>query len=121
MADMRPAPTNFHGKPQANVPRSLAHTSHVFVRNNTVRPPLTKPYDGPFEVVERFPKYFTLQLGTERKNVSIDRLKPAHTPQDFRPRHSTHQPFWDEPDMILDPEPNLPTKMMTSRGLDQEG
>lgn len=55
----------------------LYKTTHVYVRNDTVRKPLTPTYNGPYRVIDRQAKYFTVQLENRRTNVSIDRLKPA--------------------------------------------
>ena len=52
--------------------------SHVFVLNSAVKPPLTRPYKGPFKVLSRAAKEFTIQLPSgAQDHVSIDRLKPA--------------------------------------------
>lgn len=48
------------------------------MRVDRVRRSLEAPYLGPFEVVKRFPKYFTIKLPQGENNVSIDRLKPAY-------------------------------------------
>lgn len=60
------------------VHKDLATCTHVFVRNDTVRSPLTPPYDGPFKVIQRDSKHFTIQMPLRTTVVSIDRLKPAH-------------------------------------------
>ena len=63
-----PVPTKAHGedKIQAHVPNSLKQAKFVFVRHDGRRTPLQTPYDGPFKVIERTPKHFTLQLGDKR-------------------------------------------------------
>ena len=60
-----------------HVPPELATASHVFLRVDAVRRPLTPPYDGPFRVVARTNKTFTILRGTKETVVSIDRVKPA--------------------------------------------
>lgn len=59
--------------------KDLSKCSHVFVRNDTVRSPLTPPYDGPYEVLKRHEKYYKIQLPTRTSVISLDRLKPAYT------------------------------------------
>ncbi|XP_047987090.1 uncharacterized protein LOC125226951, partial [Leguminivora glycinivorella] len=60
------------------VHKDLTSCTHVFVRNDTVRPPLTPPYDGPFEVLKRYDKYFKIQMPQRTTVVTIERLKPAY-------------------------------------------
>ena len=76
-----PVPTTAHGedKIQSHVPNPLKQAEFVFVRHDARRTPLQTPYDGPFEVIERTPKHFTLQLGDKQDKISIDRLKPAYS------------------------------------------
>merc|ERR1712008_273682 len=66
---------------QPNVPGALKDAKFVFVRRDAKKTPLQNPYDGPFEVLERAPKHFVLQLGNQQDSVSIDRLKPAYIDQ----------------------------------------
>lgn len=56
----------------------LYNTTHVYVRNDAVRKPLTPTYNGPYPVIARNNKYFTVQLAKATSNISIDRLKPAY-------------------------------------------
>ena len=77
MAQLKPASTKFHGQKAFYIPKDLQTATHVFVRHDAHRTPLQKPYDGPFPVLQRSAKFFTLDLGTRQDNVSIDRLKPA--------------------------------------------
>lgn len=58
--------------------KDLRTCTHVFVRNDTVRPPLTPPYDGPYEVIKRYDKYFQIQMPQRTTVVTIERLKPAY-------------------------------------------
>nr|VZI29289.1 unnamed protein product [Spirometra erinaceieuropaei] len=46
---------------------------------NSVRRPLQQPYDGPFRVLSRKDKRFTIDRGGRSDVVSIDRLKAAYT------------------------------------------
>jgi cleavage and polyadenylation specificity factor subunit 1 len=78
MSTVRPVKAEYHGVESNLVPSSLFKTSHVYVRHGAHRTPLQAPYDGPFRVVERNPKFFLLDLNGKEDFVSIDRLKPAH-------------------------------------------
>ena len=71
----------------ANVPGGLSTATHVFVRHDAVKRPLQPPYDGPYKVVKRTDKHFTLSINGRNDTVSIDRLKPAHL--DIIVEHST--------------------------------
>ena len=59
------------------VPKGLFTASHVFLRYDGVSKPLQHPYDGPYRVLKRSPKYFTLSIKDKPNKVSVDRIKPA--------------------------------------------
>nr|XP_023020740.1 uncharacterized protein LOC111509260 [Leptinotarsa decemlineata] len=64
--------------------KDLATASHVFVRYDATGGPLLLPYDGPYEVVSRTDKHFTLAMRGRNVPVSIDSLKPAYIiPEEF--------------------------------------
>ena len=88
VGNLRPIPTTVHGRNSitSHVLSALNQAKFVFVRHDARRTPLQTPYDGPFEVIERTPKYFTLQLGDKRDKISIDRLKPAYLDQSQPPQ-----------------------------------
>ena len=60
------------------VPNDLFESSYVFIRDDTVRKPLQQPYKGPFKVLKWNEKFFTVDIGGKRDQVSVDRLKVAH-------------------------------------------
>ena len=74
-----PMPFEYHSSAASNsrVPAILSSCSHVFIRVDAVRRPLSPPYDGPFLVLERGPKTFVMDKSGKRYVVTIDRLKPA--------------------------------------------
>ncbi|GBN48951.1 hypothetical protein AVEN_71439-1 [Araneus ventricosus] len=43
-----------------------------------VRKSLEPPYNGPFPVVKRHDKYFTVTIKGKDINISVNRLKPAY-------------------------------------------
>ncbi|CAG9571773.1 unnamed protein product [Danaus chrysippus] len=78
MATLAPAPQRSHeNKPF--IFKDLETCTHVFVRNDSVRAPLTPPYDGPYEVLKKHEKYFKIKMPLRTAVVSLDRLKPAFT------------------------------------------
>ena len=54
--------TSVREQPQCNVhvSQDLSSCTHAFVRHDAVHKPLQQPYDGPYKVLERADKYFTL-------------------------------------------------------------
>lgn len=68
-----------NAKQKVYVPKDLEKCTHVWIRIDRVRRPLEAPYSGPFEVIERQPKYFKIKFNNGKEdNISIDRLKPAY-------------------------------------------
>ena len=63
--------------PSPAIPRSLLDVTHVFVRVDAVRRPLTRPYVGPYSVISKTPKTFVLSKAGVPWTVSVNRLKPA--------------------------------------------
>ena len=80
VGNFRPIPTGTHGRNRikTNVPENLRAAKFVFVRRDARKSPLQTPYDGPYEVLDRHDKFFTLRIGNRSEKVSIDRLKIAH-------------------------------------------
>ena len=77
MASARPPPPAHHGHVPARVDPALATATHVFLRVDAVRRPLVPPYDGPFPVLTKGTKTFTILKREKPVIVSVDRLKPA--------------------------------------------
>lgn len=55
---LRPSPSRTPSNRTIFVSRDLDTSSHVFVRRDAVKPPLTPPYDGPYPVISRTEKTF---------------------------------------------------------------
>ena len=90
MQAIRPTPTREHHRFSYLHP-ALQTCTHVLVRDDSVRKPLQPPYLGPFPVIRRADKYFTLLQRGKENNVCIDRLKPAFIePDENMP--SVHEP-----------------------------
>lgn len=97
-----------HAKTNSYVPKDLRNCSHVWLRIDRIRRPLEAPYSGPYKVIKRNDKYFTIELTCGRQNtVSINRLKPAILPQEPIQRHSSQpdpQSSTSQNDNIVTPE-----------------
>ncbi|XP_041786236.1 uncharacterized protein K02A2.6-like [Anopheles merus] len=85
MNTIRPTQTAWHDKATPFVHSDLRTCSHVFVRNDTVRPALTPPYQGPYKVLRRSDKSFEVLINERATNISIDRLKPCYSLQQPEP------------------------------------
>jgi cleavage and polyadenylation specificity factor subunit 1 len=81
MRQVPPAETRTQSIP-VQVSKHLADCTYVLVRVDAVKRPLQAPYDGPFKVIERSPKYFVLDKNGRRESIAIDRLKPAFIDKD---------------------------------------
>ena len=77
MKELRPVEMAHHTTPKVQVPSTIAEADYVYVRTDAVRQPLVRPYTGPFKVVGKSAKYFTIYKNGKTDTVSLDRLKPA--------------------------------------------
>ncbi len=95
---------------------SLRSATHVFVRHDAVRKPLQPLYDGSYRVLDRYDRFYTLDLNGRTDSVSVDRLKPAHI--DFPIAPETHMPSSapptttppSQPDIVLEPPATRTTR-----------
>ena len=60
------------------VNKDLFTVHEILVRDDGNKAPLSKLYTGPFAVIARTDKYFTIDTDRGAKNISIDRLKPFY-------------------------------------------
>ena len=97
-----------------HVDPNLQTCEKVWVRNDHSKPPLARLYSGPYLVLERRNKYFTVQTDYNISNVSIDRLKAAYQ----LPPDATLPAPSDEDIVSDDATRLLPS---TSRSLQQSG
>ncbi len=77
-AQLVPIPTTHHGEKISYVPQSLSKADYVFVKEGLLKKVLQPPYVGPFKVLQRRDKSYTLDIGGKEEEISIDRLKEAH-------------------------------------------
>lgn len=80
MNNLKPVPSSNHNtKHKTFVHKDMETCTHVFIRNDSVRKSLQATYDGPFEVIARNQKHFTVNVKGKHKQISLDRLKPMFT------------------------------------------
>ena len=79
------------GRP-THVSEALSHCSHVFVRFDAVKKPLQQPYNGPYRVLSRSAKQYTIDYKGRPSVVSLDRLKAAHIDLPFTTTTDTTSP-----------------------------
>lgn len=78
MRKVRAAPTAHHYRRRPFAHATLYTCTHVFVRVDAVRRPLERPYEGPYEVLERkSDRVFLINIRGSPTTVSTERLKPA--------------------------------------------
>ena len=53
---------------------ALSDCTHIFIRVDGVRKPLQPPYNGPYPVLTRTNKHFTIDINGRKETVSHDRL-----------------------------------------------
>lgn len=85
MRSLKPLPTAHHSSSSIFVCRDLLQSKHVFLRIDRVRKSLEPPYAGPYKVLDKTSKVFTLEIDGKPVKISIDRLKPAHLTSDIFP------------------------------------
>ena len=74
--NQRFVPHPLHTSKKPYVRKDLDTVEYVFVRNDAVHPTLKPKFTGPYRILNRSTKYYTLDFNGKADNVSIDRLKP---------------------------------------------
>ena len=83
MQQLQPPKVRQQSSKKTYLSNDLKTCTHVFLRYDAVKKPLQKPYDGPYKVIKRQDKHFTLDVKGSYTVVSIDRLKPAYLDDSF--------------------------------------
>ena len=67
-----------------HIPKFLQSTDYVFIREDLVKPALSPPYRGLYDIVQRSDKAYLLNIHRKQDWVTLDRLKPAYVePMDY--------------------------------------
>lgn len=113
--NLQPTTGSRHGNRKIFVYKDLKTTSHVFLRTDATKKALQNPYEGPFSVISRNDKTFTINVRGKQMTVSIDRLKPAYILNNEIKNHSQESvPLKSE--ITVEPEPErLPVRTRSGR------
>ncbi|QQP39551.1 Putative tick transposon, partial [Caligus rogercresseyi] len=65
--------------------KRLNKANYVFLKNKPIRESLSPTFLGPFKVLEKYDRYFKVQLGSKVDNISKDRLRPAFGIEEILP------------------------------------
>lgn len=77
MRELMATPVRTHPQRNVHVDRELSTCTHLFIRNDSVRKPLQTPYSGPYKVLNRNKKYFTVDYKGHQDTVSLDHSLPG--------------------------------------------
>ncbi|GFS98293.1 integrase catalytic domain-containing protein [Trichonephila clavipes] len=127
MQSLHPKPPKHHGKRPVFIHPGLLEATHVFLRRDMLRRPLQQPYDGPFKVLQRKDKVFSL---TSMVNGYLYLLIDANLPsflntEDLQlPQTKNETPTTVEPNATAstpatvesDPTASTPTQPSTRSG-----
>ena len=122
MSKLKATPVRKQSPRKTHVHDDLSSCTRVYIRHDGVRKPLQQPYDGPYKVLQRSDKHFTVEVKGRPEVVSLDRLKPAHLepPSILTEPSPTTPPVPTQPPPTpanKPPEPNqVPTPVTTRSG-----
>ncbi|GBO31292.1 hypothetical protein AVEN_98526-1, partial [Araneus ventricosus] len=112
MDQLKPVSTASHDRQKVFVHPALGTCTHVFVRHDAFKRPLQAPYDGPYCVLRRTDKTFTIEKNGKESTINIDRVKPAF----FENSHQSSAPTTASPHVtapssmqsVPEPSPSSP-------------
>ena len=81
MRNLKPPPVRSNPQRKVYINKDLFSGTHVFVRNDRVRKPLQHPYNGPYRILDRAKKYFTLDCARTRCRWTVSNQIDV-TPED---------------------------------------
>ena len=104
-----------HSFPKSYIPKDLFTCKQVWLRTDRVRKSLEAPYTGPYEVLERTDKHFTIKVNNKQTTVSVNRLKPAFL-KDVSVTKSIEKPLPDNSREHFESETEQCSKTKTKSG-----
>ena len=76
-ASIRPSPTRVEQSKKIYMSPELKTCSHIFVKQDPIKPNLTQPYFGPYLVVSRTDKTFRVLNNDRIMSDAINNVKPC--------------------------------------------
>ncbi|GBM79033.1 hypothetical protein AVEN_77620-1 [Araneus ventricosus] len=70
--NLQPVPASIHTKSKVFIHKDFSTATHVSFRCDIVRRLLEQPYDGPYKVLSRTDKVFTLEIHCQQRTVTVD-------------------------------------------------
>ncbi|GBL83110.1 hypothetical protein AVEN_165329-1 [Araneus ventricosus] len=118
MDQLKPVSTASHDRQKVSVHPALGTCTHVFVRHYAVKKSLQAQYDGPYCVLRRTDKTFTIEKNGKESTINIDRVKPAF----FENSHQSSAPTTASPPLtapssmqsVPEPSPSIPASRPNS-------
>jgi len=90
MDQLRPTPAARHASLATFIHKDLLDSTHVFLRQDSVRRALDPLYSGAHKIIARSDKTLTFSVRGRQVTVSTDRVKPAYTLEETQ--HDTGSP-----------------------------
>ena len=78
MSKLRAVPPRSQQRQRTYIPNTLASSTHAFVRCDAVRKSLQQPYNGPFKIINRSDKHYTLLVNGKKKDMEGRSLLSDH-------------------------------------------
>ena len=73
---VKPFPISYNNSHKPYLPAELFKSKQVWIER-IVKTPLSTPYEGPYPIVNKHDKYFTVNVNGSNHKISVDRLKPV--------------------------------------------
>lgn len=89
MAALTPTPASNHNSKTFYLPNDIHTAQFVFLRRGPAKRSLESPYTGPYKVLKRNTKTFSLDIKGKEVTVTIDRIKPAYLTKENREYDTT--------------------------------
>ncbi len=117
MNSLHPVPPRVNLHPKSYMDPALHSNTHVFIRQDKVKKFLQQPYTGPFKVLSRTTKHFTIDVNGRREVISVDRLKPANLLVEERhcKSYSAQKPWNSYPPNLQLEEPHVQEEKFISQ------